>query len=55
MGYALDLYEWIASLDPAAAFFFLVPFVVAAAGLSRYWLEAREEPRREPRRAAPHT
>jgi hypothetical protein len=51
MAYALELYQWIVSLDPAAAFFFLVPFVVAAAGLSRYWLETREEPRRESRAA----
>lgn len=56
MGYALELYEWIAALDPAAAFFFLIPFVVAAAGLSRHWLEARdEEARAEARRPAPHT
>ena len=54
MAYALELYEWIVSLDPAAAFLLLVPFVVAAAGISRYWLETRDEPRRAPRRAAPH-
>jgi hypothetical protein len=55
MGYIVELYDWMTSLEPAAAFLFLVPFVVAAAGISRYWLETREEPRAEARRAAPHT
>jgi hypothetical protein len=32
MRYALELYEWIIGLEPAIAFLFLVPFVVAAAG-----------------------
>jgi hypothetical protein len=56
MGYIVDLYDWMTSLEPAAAFLFLVPFVVAAAGISRYWLETRdEEARAEARRPAPHT
>ncbi|HSN19974.1 MAG TPA: putative Na+/H+ antiporter [Usitatibacter sp.] len=55
MGYALELYDWMLALDPAAAFLFLVPFVVAAAGISRYWLETHEEPQRATtRRTAPH-
>lgn len=49
--YAAELRDWTAALDPAAAFLFLVPFVVAAAGLSRHWLEAREAPRDEAPRA----
>jgi hypothetical protein len=50
MRYALELYEWIIGLEPAIAFLFLVPFVVAAAGLSRHWLETREEAPRASRR-----
>ena len=50
MGYIVDLYDWMTSLEPAAAFLFLVPFVVAAAGLSRHWLETREEAPRASRR-----
>jgi hypothetical protein len=56
MGYIVELYGWMTSLEPAAAFLFLVPFVVAAAGISRYWLETREdEARGAARRPAPHT
>jgi hypothetical protein len=46
MDYARELIEWIQALEPAAAFLFLVPFIVAAAGLSQYWLERREEQER---------
>jgi hypothetical protein len=54
MTYARELYQWIVALDPAIAFLFLVPFVVAAAGLSRHWLETREEAPRTSRRPASH-
>lgn len=42
MRYARELIEWIEMLEPAAAFLLLVPFIVAAAGLSQYWLDRRE-------------
>ena len=36
-----DLMAWIAALDPAAAFLFTLPFLVAAAGLARSWFDDR--------------
>jgi hypothetical protein len=36
-----DLVTWIAALDPAAAFLFSLPFLVAAAGLARSWFDDR--------------
>jgi hypothetical protein len=44
MRYAYELVEWIQALEPAAAFLLMLPFVVAAAGLSQYWLERRGQP-----------
>ena len=43
MGYARELIEWIQALEPAAAFLMLLPFIVAAAGLSQNWLDRREK------------
>jgi hypothetical protein len=55
MTYAVELFEWMRELDPAIAFLMLLPFIVAAAGLSQEWLEHREEPRRASRAApTPH-
>jgi hypothetical protein len=34
-----ELVTWIAALDPAAAFLFALPFLVAAAGLARSWFD----------------
>jgi hypothetical protein len=34
-----DLVAWIAALDPAVAFLFSLPFLVAAAGLARTWFD----------------
>lgn len=34
-----DLLAWIAALDPAVAFLFSLPFLVAAAGLARSWFD----------------
>ena len=36
-----ELTRWIAALDPAAAFLFALPFLVAAAGLARSWFDDR--------------
>lgn len=36
-----DLVAWIAALDPAVAFLFSLPFLVAAAGLARSWFDDR--------------
>ena len=38
MRYARELWTWILDLDPAAAFVMMIPFIVAAAGLTRYWM-----------------
>jgi hypothetical protein len=37
-----DLVAWILALDPAAAFLFALPFLVAAAGLARSWFDDRK-------------
>jgi predicted cation transporter len=50
MRYVEEWIEWAAALDPAAAFLFLLPFVVAAAGLLQGYLE-RPRPRERPRAA----
>jgi predicted cation transporter len=42
-----DLYDWALALEPAAAFLFLLPFVVALAGLIQYALEERDKRARE--------
>ena len=42
MNLARELLEWAQALDPAAAFLFTLPFVVAAAGLLQHWLESRD-------------
>ncbi len=55
MAYARELIEWIQALDPAAAFLFLVPVVVAAAGLSQRWLEHRDDKPRASARPAIRT
>lgn len=34
-----ELVAWIAALDPAVAFLFSLPFLVAAAGLARSWFD----------------
>jgi hypothetical protein len=36
-----EFITWLASLDPAAAFLFAMPFLVAAAGLARSWFDDR--------------
>jgi hypothetical protein len=41
------LYDWALALEPAAAFLFLLPFVVALAGLIQYALEERDKRARE--------
>jgi hypothetical protein len=48
MRYARELIEWMQALEPATAFLMLVPFIVAAAGLSQYWLEQRERREESP-------
>ena len=47
MQHIADLYDWVLALDPAAAFLFLLPFVVAFAGLVQYALEERDKRVRE--------
>ena len=47
MQYVRDLYHWALALEPAAAFLFLLPFVVALAGLIQYALEERDKRVRE--------
>ncbi|HYC37603.1 MAG TPA: putative Na+/H+ antiporter [Usitatibacter sp.] len=42
MNYARELVQWVGDLEPAALFLLMLPFVVAAAGLIQYWLEARD-------------
>ena len=53
MRHVQEWIEWAEALDPAAAFLFLLPFVVALAGLIQYGLEARDRDARERARAAP--
>ena len=36
-----DLCAWLAALDPAAAFLFALPFLVAVAGIARSWFDDR--------------
>lgn len=38
-----DLVAWVAALDPAVAFLFSLPFLVAAAGLARTWFDERRQ------------
>jgi hypothetical protein len=53
MRYVEELIEWAQALDPAAAFLFLLPFVVALAGLVQYALERSDrEVKRERARGA---
>jgi hypothetical protein len=52
MRYATELLEWLRALEPAEAFLLLIPFIVAAAGMSQYWLE-RREPREQPGAGSP--
>ena len=40
MGYATALVEWARDLEPAMAFLFLLPFVVAGAALLQDYIEA---------------
>lgn len=42
MNRAQELLEWVLALEPAALFLFMLPFVIAAAGLLQHWLEARD-------------
>ena len=53
MHYATELLEWMRALEPAAAFMFLLPFVVGAAGLLQYWLEREDRKRAARGRPAP--
>jgi hypothetical protein len=51
MRYVEELIVWAEALDPAAAFLFLLPFVVALAGLVQYALESSDRRERESARA----
>jgi len=42
MRYAAEFTDWLALLEPDEAFLLLIPFIVAAAGISQYWLQRRE-------------
>jgi hypothetical protein len=45
MRYATEFIDWLGMLEPEEAFLLLVPFIVAAAGLTQYWLQRREPSR----------
>ena len=36
-----DLWQWILGLEPNFAFLMALPFIVATAGLARYWYDRR--------------
>jgi hypothetical protein len=45
MRYIAEFADWLGLLEPEEAFLLLMPFIVAAAGLSQYWLQRREPAR----------
>ena len=47
MGYLVELMLWARSLDPAAAFLFALPFMVATAGLVGSWFDDENPESRE--------
>ena len=42
MTYAIELYEWLRTLDTPFLFLLAIPFAVAGAALLHDWLEKRE-------------
>ena len=36
-----ELWQWLLALEPNFAFLMALPFIVAAAGLARYWYDQR--------------
>ena len=36
-----ELWRWLVALEPNFAFLMALPFIVAAAGLARYWYDQR--------------
>ncbi|MDP1692486.1 MAG: hypothetical protein Q8L49_11155 [Burkholderiaceae bacterium] len=43
---AQELWNWLLALEPDFAFLLSLPFLVAAAGLLRYWFDHRRLHRR---------
>lgn len=43
--HAQELWNWLIALDPGFAFLLGLPFMVAAAGLLRYWIDLRKSRR----------